>query len=266
MIGCTTKLAFCHKERGLSSLRRGWRTPDPSPSREAADQSGYALELCWVAVEEDKKPTPQKSGEASCSSDGTRTPPSECAILRAGLPLHANSLWSDMMDNAGSDGTSTPPAEWGISHPGLPGYADSLWSNIVDADDSEETYTPQPERAQLNLFPVDRLWSNMVDKDECNVAFVARVEAVDVTPPPPFEAEGAVRNTSGSTFQSMRNLMRENGSAGHPHACAKPCKYFAKARGCKDGAMCDHCHSCVWKPERKDFPGRKKKQKKAEAR
>jgi len=34
------------------------------------------------------------------------------------------------------------------------------------------------------------------------------------------------------------------GSIGHPHACAEACKFYSKARGCKDGAMCTRCHSC----------------------
>jgi len=37
------------------------------------------------------------------------------------------------------------------------------------------------------------------------------------------------------------------GSLGHPFACAEACKYVRKARGCKDGALCDRCHLCVWK-------------------
>jgi hypothetical protein len=37
------------------------------------------------------------------------------------------------------------------------------------------------------------------------------------------------------------------GTQGHPWACAHPCKYVTKRRGCKDGGACDHCHMCVWK-------------------
>lgn len=36
------------------------------------------------------------------------------------------------------------------------------------------------------------------------------------------------------------------GSVNHPHSCNKACKYFRKARGCKDGAGCQRCHMCVW--------------------
>lgn len=35
------------------------------------------------------------------------------------------------------------------------------------------------------------------------------------------------------------------GSVGHPFECADFCKYAKKARGCKDGSECDHCHLCT---------------------
>mmetsp|Transcript_41315 Transcript_41315/g.116954 ORF Transcript_41315/g.116954 Transcript_41315/m.116954 type:complete len:200 (+) Transcript_41315:1-600(+) len=34
------------------------------------------------------------------------------------------------------------------------------------------------------------------------------------------------------------------GSFGHPTSCGPACKYAKKARGCKDGASCSHCHLC----------------------
>lgn len=46
------------------------------------------------------------------------------------------------------------------------------------------------------------------------------------------------------------------GSAGHPDSCAEACKYARKPRGCKDGASCDHCHFCTWKPIKKKRPFR----------
>eukprot|EP00440_Ansanella_granifera_P076276 gb/GFBE01082775.1/.p1 GENE.gb/GFBE01082775.1/~~gb/GFBE01082775.1/.p1 ORF type:complete len:173 (+),score=19.05 gb/GFBE01082775.1/:1-519(+) len=36
------------------------------------------------------------------------------------------------------------------------------------------------------------------------------------------------------------------GSIGHPFNCAEPCKFANKARGCKDGNACTHCHLCKW--------------------
>mmetsp|Transcript_31952 Transcript_31952/g.72906 ORF Transcript_31952/g.72906 Transcript_31952/m.72906 type:complete len:219 (+) Transcript_31952:73-729(+) len=37
------------------------------------------------------------------------------------------------------------------------------------------------------------------------------------------------------------------GSVGHPYECALPCKYFRKAKGCKDGSRCVRCHVCFWR-------------------
>jgi len=37
------------------------------------------------------------------------------------------------------------------------------------------------------------------------------------------------------------------GSVGHPNSCALPCKFFRRARGCKDGKHCTRCHVCAWR-------------------
>jgi len=37
------------------------------------------------------------------------------------------------------------------------------------------------------------------------------------------------------------------GSVGHPNSCALPCKFFRRARGCKDGKNCPRCHVCAWR-------------------
>mmetsp|Transcript_36584 Transcript_36584/g.84115 ORF Transcript_36584/g.84115 Transcript_36584/m.84115 type:complete len:274 (+) Transcript_36584:67-888(+) len=37
------------------------------------------------------------------------------------------------------------------------------------------------------------------------------------------------------------------GSVGHPHSCSLPCKYFRRARGCKEGKNCTRCHVCCWR-------------------
>lgn len=49
-------------------------------------------------------------------------------------------------------------------------------------------------------------------------------------------------------FERVAVLSR--GSKGHPDNCAPPCKYFKKKRGCKDGANCNHCHICTWRPNK----------------
>jgi hypothetical protein len=39
------------------------------------------------------------------------------------------------------------------------------------------------------------------------------------------------------------------GSRGHPNSCSKPCKYFRRKKGCRDGAACPNCHDCMWQRE-----------------
>jgi len=37
------------------------------------------------------------------------------------------------------------------------------------------------------------------------------------------------------------------GTRGHPNTCAQACKYVRRKTGCRDGAACTNCHSCVWR-------------------
>lgn len=49
------------------------------------------------------------------------------------------------------------------------------------------------------------------------------------------------------TFTGVETMRPARGSEGHPHHCQAACKYVRKARGCKDGDNCAHCHLCIWK-------------------
>eukprot|EP00931_Biecheleriopsis_adriatica_P107100 TRINITY_DN8142_c0_g3_i1.p1 TRINITY_DN8142_c0_g3~~TRINITY_DN8142_c0_g3_i1.p1 ORF type:complete len:468 (+),score=77.64 TRINITY_DN8142_c0_g3_i1:74-1405(+) len=53
-----------------------------------------------------------------------------------------------------------------------------------------------------------------------------------------------VASSLHSTQDSFQPL--SVGSIGHPETCGPPCKYAKKARGCKDGNLCTHCHECKW--------------------
>lgn len=56
--------------------------------------------------------------------------------------------------------------------------------------------------------------------------------------------EGA--NSGTTSDEDTAWLLPSLGSVYHPHGCAQPCKYFQKARGCKDGMNCTRCHLCIW--------------------
>lgn len=60
------------------------------------------------------------------------------------------------------------------------------------------------------------------------------VPSSTVTPP-----EGSLTCGDCST-----NELPSRGSLGHPLACALPCKFAMKKKGCKDGEDCDRCHLC----------------------
>lgn len=62
-------------------------------------------------------------------------------------------------------------------------------------------------------------------------------------------AEGA--DSGATSDEDTAWLLPSIGSVYHPHGCAQPCKYFAKAKGCKDGMNCTRCHLCVWVREGK---------------
>lgn len=64
------------------------------------------------------------------------------------------------------------------------------------------------------------------------------------------EAE-AEPQSAGPPPQSVYSV----GSIGHPVMCADACKFHAKPRGCKDGAMCVRCHLCHWSRYQKGTRG-----------
>eukprot|EP00929_Paragymnodinium_shiwhaense_P070609 TRINITY_DN35755_c0_g1_i1.p1 TRINITY_DN35755_c0_g1~~TRINITY_DN35755_c0_g1_i1.p1 ORF type:complete len:379 (+),score=54.43 TRINITY_DN35755_c0_g1_i1:76-1137(+) len=61
----------------------------------------------------------------------------------------------------------------------------------------------------------------------------------------PCVADGVPKGQLGDGAASNEIVkVTSLGSAGHPHSCAKPCKFFFTRRGCKDADKCSHCHLC----------------------
>mmetsp|Transcript_48116 Transcript_48116/g.88136 ORF Transcript_48116/g.88136 Transcript_48116/m.88136 type:complete len:329 (+) Transcript_48116:75-1061(+) len=76
-----TRVFWCETDRELPSLCRGWRTPDPSPTRNAAGLPRYALTLCVETsseegdVSEPSTSTPRgRSTMTSSTRSTSRTP------------------------------------------------------------------------------------------------------------------------------------------------------------------------------------------------
>lgn len=61
-------------------------------------------------------------------------------------------------------------------------------------------------------------------------------------------------NRTGTCMERLHEVVNKHnqpvqvskGSNGHPYSCADACKFASKARGCRDGTGCDHCHLCRW--------------------
>lgn len=56
------------------------------------------------------------------------------------------------------------------------------------------------------------------------------------------------RDTRSSEQESgLPQVLESRGTAGHPHACARACKYVRRRVGCREGANCPDCHQCLWR-------------------
>lgn len=47
--------------------------------------------------------------------------------------------------------------------------------------------------------------------------------------------------------ENMVDTVVSQGTVGHPYTCASACKFYGRARGCKEGAACPRCHLCKFK-------------------
>jgi hypothetical protein len=205
------RLVFCEQERGVPTLSRGWRTPDPSPTRGAASLPGCGLKLKILerSIEEEEE-------EASVDTASTST--------------------RDTDDDASTDcdrrGRSPPAAPRARPHAGS---RITRTPSPISPIAKEDLSWGWPSEAGSVLFPVvpfllGEVWGSV---DACGVCG----GGVDS----PFDLGCVGLDTSV-------------GSLGHPFSCSEPCKYFSKKRGCKDGANCDHCHVCEWKPHLRPKP------------
>lgn len=177
---------FIETAREVPSLSRGYRTPDPSPTRTAV-------------------------GLPRCA-------PAELMISPSGNAKLGHMWPSDMTDLAAGwkEGCSLD-SEKGRESPVIPeGEFITTRQSSVDSDAAASP-----------------LATRKVQEESLQTA--------EETPDSP--TAGAMAD--GSVTISV-------GTVGHPLTCAPACKYQYKARHkggtCKEGAACDHCHLCDWKP------------------
>jgi len=218
------EIAFINETRGLTNLRRGYRTPDPSPTRGVAD----ALPKC-AATNCVVQARPRRSS--------SRTP----------SPLTTDKN-KEARTSAKAAGTSTVPtsAQQRYRTPS----PDCKYLG-TDSRGSSEEHMEFPEVYCIPVVPLVA-WapgvfmpqvsgpSRQEDSMEHNVGITG--ECLD----PPTPISGVDLAQDGEEQQEVEPPP-SLGSIGHPHQCADACKYYWKARGCKDGADCNRCHLCTWR-------------------
>jgi len=202
---------FFEPQRGVPKLSRGWRTPDPSPTRDASGLPRCAPKEIHYGIAHNAKDEEQTTPR---DRRGTMYQ-QRCLTINARTPSPP-----PMIDFLPSAHKELERTELTLRNSHLSDEEDAVQRYICSGSGVDDNLalnipTCSPSSIPLVVFPV--------------------IPAVIM----PFTIPD--ENGCGPAMASA-------GSAGHPHTCGQPCKYWTKKRGCKDGAKCDHCHLCDWKP------------------
>mmetsp|Transcript_90225 Transcript_90225/g.165220 ORF Transcript_90225/g.165220 Transcript_90225/m.165220 type:complete len:238 (+) Transcript_90225:87-800(+) len=204
-----TRVFWCKTDRKLPSLNRGWRTPDPSPTRDAAGLPGYALTLCV-----------ETSSDQRDASELSMPTPRGC--------LMATSTRS----------TSRTPSPY-LTHPPL--CTQQICDKRVVDDKSVDRDMPTPR--MLDSGPSFNGFSTQATKANSDVEPIQK-KAPQVTSSKRDQGTKEQKPDAGGEHC----IVVSTGTVGHPQTCAGACKFIMKKnRGCKDGAACNRCHLCEWK-------------------
>jgi hypothetical protein len=175
---------------------------------------------------------------------------SDASDCRASSPSPVRYSWSEL--HSGIENETEKPLEafpysaydgyvlgcW-LPMEGSPSENDSSFSDVVARSVSSCSTRTSTPRGQA-----PGTW----DPPAMNTCVPVAVPVMLPCPPPPmtpWPQFGSGRlQTKNVTNQIQTGV--SVGSMGHPH-CNGACKYNSKAKGCKDGEQCDHCHICVWK-------------------
>lgn len=206
---------FQAAERKVPNLRRGWCTPDPSPTHDGAAglPACSVLKLSMQRLEElpsthlEKMwPSSTLARSQACSRASSRStsPSSHSSPCRTRTPSPQRNYYPrSLACSPGVASMNCPPAVgW---------YADpSESSTLLNIEDfSAWVMVPMVERAVFTIGTCE------VERDA----------------------------SKGDESESVPSM----GSKGHPYNCAEACKYACKSRGCKDGLSCSRCHLCDWR-------------------
>lgn len=258
------RIIFEMRPREIPSLCRGWRTPDPSPSRDLGQKPAPIMTI----IEEESK---QRAEEALAKGFATMRTPSHSP---------------DPLDFCVQDEVMTPRGHaphitaWDEEDGLCRQVTPIFWQQAIpEPACAPEKDAPRPlipactKRLQVPpLLLSDMLPGRGKERQYTNPASTGETRFCES-----FAIAGATRaraNTACSEQQGLqtpqfswsenhRPIRSEQklkvdssknpkppvskGSVGHPYSCAEACKYAKKKKGCKDGAFCDHCHLCDWK-------------------
>mmetsp|Transcript_20083 Transcript_20083/g.43743 ORF Transcript_20083/g.43743 Transcript_20083/m.43743 type:complete len:301 (-) Transcript_20083:399-1301(-) len=238
-----SKLAMTmNKERGLPCLARGWRTPDPSPTRDVGSLPSCKPGSWWAVIKED----PDSDEDATTVVGNFSLPPHASSVKRRGRsPVRQSDMMPEDSNTTAFVASRTPsPSPSSFSSQDnyrawvpLRCKVSSSFSTLYAESECSSGFSPRNSLtladSRMSALPLDRPVPPAVKP-------VAGWNGPAVPPPPP--AAPVLRQVLG-----MPDDCPSVGSMNHPHSCADFCKYFKKPKGCKDGDACVRCHICSGK-------------------
>lgn len=182
-------------------------------------QSGRCVEKAQMQM--DLLPSPQLTGKSFMAPPRTVCYNSTAAFIRAEHKLCWHAKLQKTLDKSttASARLRTPSPEY--QNP----WMDSFPANHI---------MPPPLRVVLQSH------------SSPSFMFAAGRQAEEVPSLPTRAHAAQCKPEEHARCQVSTQQLSSKGSVGHPKNCAKPCKYSRKAKGCKDGVDCDHCHICIW--------------------
>jgi len=242
----------------VPTLCRGWRTPDPSPTRNAVHLPGCGPRTCRMEGEEAADcSTPRRAGgggravvatEEKDPRKTSRTPSPEPILC---VPCAPPAVMADPWLLSADCGSTCMQSMWCMEAQATqlvrepsPHSASSSASTAVEGCEDEIWVPPPPTPAGYVVVPlITPLFDAMPVHNSAD--FAPGLWSM----PDDSQLESVGMELSPEAFVPAQPCL-SRGSVGHPFTCAEFCKYAKKARGCKDGANCDRCHLCTCKSQK----------------
>ncbi|CAK0894405.1 unnamed protein product [Prorocentrum cordatum] len=270
------QLVLSVRERAVPGLNRGWRTPDPSPTRDPDDvaRHGVASWSSYEMTEASEILDADASDSSTHQAERAAGTVHACEIVGAGNPSgqdfdRLDVAWARFRTPSPEARTLAPcaPLAWPQGIPfGQQVLAPAGQAGAVP--DTPHAHIRMPSLEARALAPrAPWAWSQGVPEKPQQMPFgEPRVEPPPPPPPlPPAHAAGAALRGRAGVQEPKTAMAKQRcpppertgmpqelggvlsvGSVGHPYACEAACKFVRKSRGCKLGADCSRCHACVW--------------------